>query len=178
MLMHLTPDRSGFFRMSLPARPSWGSLLMSSGHPHRQIRTLPGDWQTGYPIPEGLYLVARPDVAGRTADGRPDWTASFGPRMPGPICLDLIPAWRHQVPLAVRFHICAGQPGQVRGSDVYLDSQRDIERLHEWSQQAPLDLLAVDYGLGPSLESYGLPSPGTVLLERERRPSALLAVGR
>ncbi|MBX3166796.1 MAG: hypothetical protein KF760_05265 [Candidatus Eremiobacteraeota bacterium] len=138
------------FRITLPSYKTWGGLKVTSGNPLKQVLTKPADWVAGYPIPEGLYLVGPLDVAGWLCKGKPDWAASFDVRMPGPIYRDLIPARRLAAKRPVNYCLRAFTPAQAEeaGSDVYLQSQSDWERLYEWSTRTTIDLLAVDYGLG------------------------------
>lgn len=138
------------FRITLPSHRAWGGLLVTSGNPRQQVLTRAADWRAGYPIPEGLYLVGPLDVAGWLSKGKPDWNASFDARMPGPIYRDLIPARRLAAKRPVNYSLRASAPtpSEEVGSDVYLESQSDCERLYEWSTRTTIDLLAVDYGLG------------------------------
>jgi len=137
-------------RITLPSHKTWGGLQVTTGSPRRQIFTRPADWAPGYPIPEGLYLVGPLDVAGWLSKGKPDWDASFDARMPGPIYRDLIPARRVAAKRPVSYCLRAHMPSRVEepGSDVFLQSKSDWERLFEWSTRITIDLLAVDYGLG------------------------------
>lgn len=152
MLMRKDTETGGqpSFRVTLPSHKTWGSLRVSSGDARHQILTRPADWQPGYPIPEGLYLVGPLDVAGWLSKGEPDWQASFDVRMPGPIYRDLIPARRLAPKRPVNYCLRAFTEAQADelGSDVYLNSQSDWQRLYEWSTRTTIDLLAVDYGLG------------------------------
>lgn len=140
------------FRLTLPARATWGSLLAFSGQPRCQALTRPCSWQMGNPIPEGLYLVGPLDVAGWDAKGKPDWSASFDPRTPGPIFRDLIPVRRARCG-SVTYSIRSFEAAQsLWCSDIYLHSQADLERFYEWSTLATIDLLAVDHGLGTDFD--------------------------
>lgn len=150
MMMLMRREGEQDFRITLPTHKTWGSLRVRSGNARQQLLTRPADWQAGYPIPEGLYLIGPLDVAGWLSQGEPDWEASFDARMPGPIYRDLIPARRPKAKRPVNYCLRAYTADQSSdlGSDVYLQSRSDWERLYEWSTRTTLDLLAVDYGLG------------------------------
>jgi len=147
-MMMMSRQQNGDFVLTLPNRRAWGALPVKSGHPHTQQLTRPQDWKPGLPLPEGLYLPGPLDVAGWTSAGQPDWSSSFDSRTPGPLYLDLIPVWRNSYRCPVNFSIGLLLPGRTPGSDIYLATQSAAERLYEWSTRTPLDLLAVDYGLG------------------------------
>lgn len=158
MMLLLTPEWIGstgvyHFRLSVPSRPSWGSVAALSGNPATQVLSRLCDWRPGLPIPEGEYLVGPLDVARLNDWGRPDWETRFGGETGSSMCRDLLPALRHGRPglrYALRTH--PGTRKALLSSDVYLVSQCDWERFYDWSVRAPLDMMLVQYGLGSGRE--------------------------
>lgn len=164
MLLLLTPERQGRtgvfrFRLTIPARPSWGSIQAVSGNPATQMLARLSDWRPGLPIPEGDYLLGPLDVARYHEWGKPDWEAHFDGAESGPIFRDLIPC-RANAHSRLRYGLRT-YPGRraLLSSDVYLLSQADVETFYDWSVRAPLDLLQVNYGLSTGREPRRIHRP-------------------
>lgn len=159
------------FRVSVPSRPTWGSLKAVSGNPATQVLARFCDWRPGLPIPEGDYLMGPLDVAGWTSYGRPDWEASFDGEGTGSMCRDLIPA-RANAHSGLRYGLRT-HPGSRRvilSSDVYLQSREDWEKLYDWGVRAPLDMLSVSYGLVPGREPRRVQPPALARLRSLNQP--------
>lgn len=128
------------FSISLPERPDLGSLKALCNSSESRL-SRPQDWNSALPIPEGLYLLSPMQVAQRTLEGQPDWSTQT------PLYYDLVPTHHRMQRLSRCWRLCG--PGQPQSSyDICLQSVSDLLRLYEWSLTAPLDLLAVDHGLG------------------------------
>lgn len=128
------------FDLHLPERPDLGHLSTRCQARSDQL-CRPQDWKAGMPIPEGLYLMSPMQVAERTTAGEPDWSTQT------PLYYDLIPTHQRMHRALRCWRLCG--PGQPQSPyDICLDSVGDLLRLYEWSLMAPLDLLAVDHGLG------------------------------